>query len=296
MPKISQENKQYYKSRIRGILAQDHQISQRALQERLKVDGIVIDRKYLGSLLNAIYVERTKRIDTMTLSAALSGFQDTMTEVVRKAWDIANDPFAENNEVLGALREIRAAHNDVFEKLFDAGVFDRKLGSLEMKIRNTPLPEPKKQAIRSVFAGWGLLPAPKEDAQPTNANPYNEHVTFHNFLKRVCEIPGELKGANIFFVEDVGYQKAAIQEMERALLPVVPMKPTTDKRSRLQVVAPYIKNGIVQFPRSGCEQLLGQIFNLGVESHDDLCDGLVWLLQGLVSQGLELPKIQWIEG
>jgi hypothetical protein len=40
---------------------------------------------------------------------------------------------------------------------------------------------------------------------------------------------------------------------------------------------------------------LGQIFNLGVESHDDLCDALVWLIQGLVEQGLNLPKIHWIE-
>jgi hypothetical protein len=55
-------------------------------------------------------------------------------------------------------------------------------------------------------------------------NPYNEHATFHDYLKHVRNIPGELKGANIFFVEDVGYQKAAIQEMERIFLPVVPMK------------------------------------------------------------------------
>jgi phage terminase large subunit-like protein len=134
--------------------------------------------------------------------------------------------------------------------------------------------------------------APKIFIRP---DPYNEHVTFHNFMQRVRNIPGELGGANIFFVEDVGYQKAAIQEMERAMLPVVAMKPTTDKRSRLQVVAPYIKNGTVLFPRSGCEQLLGQIFNLGVESHDDLVDAAVWLIQGFVDQGLELPKIHWIE-
>jgi phage terminase large subunit-like protein len=134
--------------------------------------------------------------------------------------------------------------------------------------------------------------APKIFVRP---NPYNAHVTFHDFLKTVRAIPGELGGANIFFVEDVAYQKAAIQEMERAMLPVVPMKPTTDKRSRLQVVAPYIKNGTVLFSRTGCEELLGQIFNLGVESHDDLCDALVWLIQGLVQQGLELPKIHWIE-
>ena len=49
------------------------------------------------------------------------------------------------------------------------------------------------------------------------------------------------------------------------------------------------------FPRSGCEHLLGQIFNLGVESHDDLCDGLTTLLQGLVEQGVELPRIHRIE-
>jgi hypothetical protein len=41
---------------------------------------------------------------------------------------------------------------------------------------------------------------------------------------------------------------------------------------------------------------LWQIFNLGIEAHDDLCDTLVWLFQRLVSQGLELPKIHWIEG
>ena len=80
------------------------------------------------------------------------------------------------------------------------------------------------------------------------ANPYNEHVNFHETMKHVRGIPSERGGANIFFVEDIGYQKAAVQEMERAMLPVIPMKPTTDKRSRLQVVAPYIKNGTVLFP------------------------------------------------
>lgn len=79
------------------------------------------------------------------------------------------------------------------------------------------------------------------------------------------------------------------------MLSVVPMKPTTDRRSRLQVVAPYIKNGTELFPRGGCEQLSGQVFNLGVESRDDLCDGLTTLVNGLVSQGLDLPKIHWIE-
>lgn len=48
-------------------------------------------------------------------------------------------------------------------------------------------------------------------------------------------------------------------------------------------------------PRSGCDQFLGQIFNLGVKSHDDLCHGLATLLNPLVQQGLDLPKFHWIE-
>jgi len=99
----------------------------------------------------------------------------------------------------------------------------------------------------------------------------------------------------MFFVEDVAYQKAAIQELERAMLPVVPMKPQGDKRARLLVAASYIKSGTVLSPRSGCEQLLAQLLGFGAESHNDLVDALVYLIQGLVNQGLDLPKIHWIE-
>jgi len=126
-------------------------------------------------------------------------------------------------------------------------------------------------------------------------NPYNRHVTFHEFMQYVRVIPGDRGGAHMFYVEDVGYQKAAIQEMERMLLPVQAMKPTSDKRSRLQVVAQYIKNGTVVFPRTGCDELIGQMLNLGTESHDDLVDALVWLIWGLVDQGLDIPKVRWVE-
>ena len=166
MPRISHDQKQYYKSKIRGLLAQDHQMTQRAIQERLKAEGLDIDRTYLGSLVKAIYIERTKRADTMMLNQALAAFEDTMTEVVRVAWSIANDPFARKQDRVAALREVREAHKDVFEKLFDAGVFERKLGTLDAVVRNTPLPPERKQVIRDVFGNWGLMP-PQQDGGTT---------------------------------------------------------------------------------------------------------------------------------
>ena len=113
--------------------------------------------------MRAIHTERAKRADTWTLNMALSAFQDTITEIVVKAWEIVNDPMAERLERLAALREIRAANNDVFTKLFDAGVFERKLGTIDATIRSTPLSDEKKQTIEAVFTNWGLLPAPNEN-------------------------------------------------------------------------------------------------------------------------------------
>ena len=115
------------------------------------------------------------------------------------------------------------------------------------------------RVARSVLRG-----RPSKNLHPAESLQRARHLSH---LHATSEInPRRTKGANILFVEDVGYQKAAIQETERTLLPLVPVKPTTDKRSRVQVVAPYIKNRTVLFPRTGCEQLLGQIFNLGVET------------------------------
>jgi len=172
MPRHTQEHKQFYKSKIRSLIAVDHGISRREIQERLDAQQLHLDRDYIGKLYDEIFVERTKRMDRRLLNETLSSFEDTMTEVVRVAWEIANAPYINPQARVMALREIREAHNDVFEKLFDAGVFDRKRGSLELTIRNTPLSEEKKKSIREVFENWGLLPPPKEN-EGTDPSPEN---------------------------------------------------------------------------------------------------------------------------
>lgn len=119
-------------------------------------------------------------------------------------------------------------------------------------------------------------------------NPLEAHLTFHHTIEYA---KGKPRGTHLWFVEDVAYQKAAIQEMERNMLAVVAIKPIADKRARLRVAARYIKNGTVKFPRHGCEKLLGQLFNFGNEDHDDLVDGLVNLILGMVDQGLDIRRV-----
>jgi hypothetical protein len=171
MPELSPKTKQYHRQRVRSLMVQNPMLSIEGMRLHLENDGLPLTRHYIAKHVKAIQTERIKRADTWNLNVALSSFQDAMAEIVRVGWDIANDEHAPGRDRAAALREIREAYNAVFEKLFDAGVFERKLGTLDATIRNTPLPEERKQAIRLVFENWGLLPAPKEDADAKHSQP-----------------------------------------------------------------------------------------------------------------------------
>ena len=121
-------------------------------------------------------------------------------------------------------------------------------------------------------------------------NPINARLSFHETIE-TTKAMAVANPFGIFFVEDVQYQRAAIEEMERALLPVISMRAGADKRARLRAIAIYIQNGTIVFPRKGCEDLLIQLLGFGVEEHDDLVDAFVYLILGLVQQGMQNPEV-----
>jgi len=91
------------------------------------------------------------------------------------------------------------------------------------------------------------------------------------------------------WVEDVAYQKRAVEDMIKAGLPAESVKVSTDKRARLRLAAKYIENGTVVFPKKGCEDLILQLTGFGIEKHDDLCDACVHLIMKLMSSYTEGP-------
>lgn len=127
------------------------------------------------------------------------------------------------------------------------------------------------------------------------ANPINDRLSFHETIETAKGV-ATANPFGVLFVEDVQYQRAAVEEMQRAMLPVVPMKATQDKRARLMAVAPYIQNGVVEFAETGCEDLIIQLLGFGVEEHDDLVDALVYLILGLVQQGLAPMEVKDLFG
>lgn len=125
-------------------------------------------------------------------------------------------------------------------------------------------------------------------------HPVIRRMNFHDTIGEMDNIRKSHKMFSEFYVEAVAYQMAAIEEMERRGFSVEAMKPIKDKRSRLRVAARYIKNGTVKFPRTGCEDLLNQLLNFGIEKHDDAVDALVWLILGVVGAGIDEPEVHFI--
>ena len=125
------------------------------------------------------------------------------------------------------------------------------------------------------------------------ANMVNERLTFHQQITRaqeMSEIIGDGDRATIY-VEDVAYQKALIQELERNGSSVEGVSVAgTDKRARLMSTTHLFETGRVFFPRTDTAELLvNQLLGFGTESHDDLVDALTLLLHQVMREPSQLP-------
>jgi predicted phage terminase large subunit-like protein len=125
-------------------------------------------------------------------------------------------------------------------------------------------------------------------------HPIIRRMTFSETMDTLDNVRHSSPMSSEFFVEAVAYQQVAIEEMERRAFSVQGMHPIKDKRARLRVAARYIKNGTVKFPSKGCEQLLTQLLGFGVEKHDDGVDALVYLILGVIGDGIEETKVHYV--
>ncbi len=126
-------------------------------------------------------------------------------------------------------------------------------------------------------------------------HPVNEKLDFPTTIECIKSIYREAKQLHSLveiLVEDVGYQRAVIQTLERENLPVKGIKVTDDKRARLTTVSGLIKNGQALFPAKGSEIQIQQIVGLGVERYDDLVDASTMMLLEVLNttSGIRVAK------
>ncbi|PIW37412.1 MAG: hypothetical protein COW24_00225, partial [Candidatus Kerfeldbacteria bacterium CG15_BIG_FIL_POST_REV_8_21_14_020_45_12] len=119
-------------------------------------------------------------------------------------------------------------------------------------------------------------------------HPINKRLDFATTIQQAEEISkrlGDGKHNTELFVEKVAYQQSAIEQMQSKGLPAKGVTVNgSDKRARLNIVAPLIKLGLIQFPKKGCEDLIAQIVGFGVERHDDLLDAFTLVIMQVMNK------------
>jgi len=112
----------------------------------------------------------------------------------------------------------------------------------------------------------------------------HKHIDLFQTIQEAKNVMSILPMGSRLFVEDVGYQQAAIKEMKRKGINAFGIRPITDKRARLETASVHIKTGAVKFPKEMNEELealFTEMLGFGIEDHDDLCDALVYLILGM---------------
>lgn len=123
-------------------------------------------------------------------------------------------------------------------------------------------------------------------------HPINKRVGFFETVDVVSDLNVMLHGPK-FYVESTAYQDALVQAMKRNTIDVTGVKPNSDKRTRLNMIADKIQRGVIVFPEQGCEALITQLIGFGIEKHDDLVDALTTAIIEAIRDDVTAPTIQF---
>lgn len=124
-------------------------------------------------------------------------------------------------------------------------------------------------------------------------NPTNERLTFPEQVERIKLINKSRPGI-LVYIEEVGYQTALVQQLWCEGFSVEGVKVYgQDKRARLAILSHLIQTGQVLFPKTGCEELISQLTNFGIEAHDDLADAYSLLVHKIIEKFMVPMRISW---
>ena len=152
----SRERVKYFKSLIKRILVMNQDASSITIQKTLQTqkEPLHLDKDFILRLTKEIDVERTKNADKILLNTAIMHFLERIRETDKQAWNILTRPDTSDTDKLRAIAELRKNGESAFNIMFDAGVFERKLGEVNWNMADVlkaarELEEKEKEDIKT---------------------------------------------------------------------------------------------------------------------------------------------------
>ncbi len=136
MALITQARRDIYKAHIRKILIRNPRASVLLMQKLLhETENIALDKDYVNKLIREVEEERVKKLDQLVLKQAIASFLERIHETDIYLWKIITNDNESGRDRVSAAKELRANYKEAFELMFDAGVFDRKIGDVTINMQ-----------------------------------------------------------------------------------------------------------------------------------------------------------------
>lgn len=155
----SADIEKYHIERIREVLTLSPKAGRITIREILKKDAkepIILHEHYIAKLKRKIETERAKRYDYAIVGKRLAEIQDRTESLITQMWRIVLDQTEDGRARVGAAKLIIDADHRFLEAQMSAGIFERKLGTLEVDHQHY-LPPEHLVLIKKVFQNYGII-------------------------------------------------------------------------------------------------------------------------------------------
>ncbi|MEW6610680.1 MAG: hypothetical protein AB1352_03605 [Patescibacteria group bacterium] len=161
MPAYSKETTEYHKKRIQQILTIDPTATVAAIENALieSDEPLKLHRLYIGRLIGKIKGEMLHRFDFTKVEERLSQIQNRNEIVIREMMRILTNPITPSAERIAAGRTIVETESRYFEMQQNAGIFERKLGTIDVIHEHRLAPELAVPIIRAL-RNYGIIHTP----------------------------------------------------------------------------------------------------------------------------------------
>ena len=131
--RVSKEFESTVRGHIRRLLIMDGGMSNNELTEHLRKIGVPCSVEWICNLRRKILRQKMHDGINHTLTTYLQNFIDSMSEADRQLWAIATSKTIGPGNRIYALSQIRENRKAIFDKLFEAGIFEKQLGNLNLR-------------------------------------------------------------------------------------------------------------------------------------------------------------------
>ncbi|GIW70337.1 MAG: hypothetical protein KatS3mg101_1084 [Patescibacteria group bacterium] len=171
MPAYKKETEQYHIERVREVLALKPRAGAIAISRFLREDPhnpINLDPHYILKLKKKIEGERVHRFDHAKVEAHIAEMQDEIDQLCVEMWTIVLNRAMDERARVAAAKIIIDAKIKLFEAKLDAGIFERKLGTFDIK--NTyEIKNEHKVLILNALANYGIIAAEQKKENESTA-------------------------------------------------------------------------------------------------------------------------------